>query len=356
MNVSVPCSQSACRPRHLALGALVIAVAGLSPGAAGAAAPASDGSAHCSATADLVLKGCRQAADADESIAQARCINLRSASARQDCRAEAQAVHGAAESACFSQRGARGTACGKLGEGRYDPGFDPAQFDADPSHPSNPNPYFPLATGYRWEFRGANEANTLEVVDQTKLDEGVRCLVLRDLVYADGQLAEATDDWVATGKDGSVWYCGEEVKEYEYFKGDHPRRRELVSIGGSFKHGRDGAKSGTLMLAKPTKGQAYREEFSLANAEDIAEVLSTTYSWGDDTELDRDVPRALAEALCSHDCVVTQNYSMLKTTDIERKYYARGIGVFVEVTLGEGLTTQLVSCNVDPRCATLPQP
>jgi hypothetical protein len=33
-------------------------------------------------------------------------------------------------------------------------------------------------------------------------------------------LKEATDDWSAAGCDGSTWYCGEEVKDYEVFEGD----------------------------------------------------------------------------------------------------------------------------------------
>jgi hypothetical protein len=39
---------------------------------------------------------------------------------------------------------------------------------------------------------------------------------------------------------------------------------------------------------------------------------------------------------------------------VARKYYAPGIGVFLEVEAGE--VNRLVGCNVDPRCATLPQP
>jgi hypothetical protein len=41
---------------------------------------------------------------------------------------------------------------------------------------------------------------------------------------------------------------------------------------------------------------------------------------------------------------------------IERKYYAPGIGVFLEVEPESGEVVRLVKCNVDPRCASLPQP
>ena len=38
----------------------------------------------------------------------------------------------------------------------------------------------------------------------------------------------------------------------------------------------------------------------------------------------------------------------------ERKYYAPGIGVFLETAPQTGEVIRLVKCNVDPRCAQLP--
>jgi hypothetical protein len=43
-------------------------------------------------------------------------------------------------------------------------------------------------------------------------------------------------------------------------------------------------------------------------------------------------------------------------TGFERKYYARGIGLFLEVNPEDGEIVQLVGCNVDPKCAALPAP
>jgi len=45
----------------------------------------------------------------------------------------------------------------------------------------------------------------------------------------------------------------------------------------------------------------------------------------------------------------------LEPGDFARKYYARGIGVFLEVE-SSGKVIQLVNCNFDPRCAALPSP
>lgn len=180
--------------------------------------------------------------------------------------------------------------------------------------------------------------------------------MIRDQVFKDGDLAENTDDWFALGKDGNVWYFGEEVKDFESFDGDTPRRPELVKVDGSFKWGRDGDKGGLFFRATPQAGVAYLEEFSLGNAEDVTEVLSTTYTFGSNPELDLFVPPALAGLLCAGDCVVTKNYSLLEPGVFARKYYARGIGAFLEVDPLKGKAVQLTSCSFDPRCATLPTP
>ena len=91
-----------------------------------------------------------------------------------------------------------------------------------------------------------------------------------------GILIEGTNDWFAQAKDGNVWYCGEETASFETFKGDRPKKPELVSIDGSFKAGRDGDKPGIIFLASPTVGSVYIEESSLGNAEDATEILSST--------------------------------------------------------------------------------
>src|SRR5215475_4205305 len=203
----------------------------------------------------------------------------------------------------------------------------------------------------RWK-----RVNTVEAVNETKLIAGVTCVVFRDLVTRNGDLAEATDDWYTPAKNGNVWYFGEEVKDFESFAGDDPRKPELVSIDGSFKAGRNGDKPGIIFLASPKKGDVYVEEASLNNAEDVTEILSTTYAFGSDPELDQSVPQQLAELLCSGDCVVTKNFSLLEPGIFARKYYALGIGVFLEVETDTGTVSQLTSCNFDAKCQNLPQP
>jgi len=310
----------------------------------------------CSDTARTLFAACKEEVADDALVQKAICINVSDADQRAQCLDELKAARVEDRELCTEQRGWRLDACPSLGKGRYDPDFSPALFD-DPKNPTNPNPYFPLTVGNRSEFHGTgNEVNVVEVVNETKLIAGVGCIVVRDVVTRNGDLHENTDDWYCHAKDGNTWYFGEEVKNYETFEGDDPRREELVSIDGSFKAGRDGAKPGIIFLASPAVGDVYIEEFSLGNAEDVTEILSTTYAFGADPVLDQGVPQPLADTLCAAgDCVVTTNFSLLEPGISARKYYARDIGVFLEVE-SEGEVVQLVDCNFDPRCQTLPTP
>jgi hypothetical protein len=310
----------------------------------------------CSATARLLHSACLAEANDDQLVAKAKCINLADPRERALCLSSIRQDRAEATRSCRERLDWRRAACTKLGESRYDPPFGPDRFDADFRQLSNPNPYFPLGIGHRWEYRGGTERNVVEVANETKLIDGVSCVVLRDLVYESGQLKEATDDWYAAGRDGSTWYCGEEVKDYASFDGDKPVRPELVSISGSFKHGRNGDKAGIIMPTQPRAGQVYLEEFSLGNAEDVSEVLSADYAHGQNGGLDSLVPRDLALRMCHRDCVVTKNYSLLEPGIFALKYYARGIGFFLETKPLEGKLLQLVACNFDPRCVALPTP
>lgn len=336
--------------------ALVIFLVPMRGGANGdVQANCSDKATCCSRTAHAVFRACENEVQDDYWIAVAICINLSDDAEQAQCSADAKASRREGNQLCREQRAGRRDACESLGEGPYDPGFDPASFDDDFASLTNPNPYFPLGIGHRWEYRGGTEHVTVKVLNQTKLIDGVTCIVVRDRVEDDGDLVEKTDDWFAQAKDGNTWYCGEEAKSFESFEGDDPMKPELVGNDGSFKAGRDGDKPGIIFPASPTPGYMYREEFSLGNAEDVTVILSTTYSFGSNPELDERVPQQLAELLCSSDdCVVTRNFSLLEPGITATKYYARGIGFFLE--LEEDIVIQLVNCNFDDRCKNLPKP
>lgn len=321
-----------------------------------AALPVQSADQVCSDTADTMYRACEAEVRDDRLVAAAICGNLADDDERQECLDELAEASAEGAQLCRDQLTARRTVCNVVGEDAYDPDFEPSSFLANFRRPSRMNRYFPLKVGYRWEYRGGSEVVRVEVLDRTRLIEGVRCVVVRDTVISKGKVIEDTFDWLAQAKDRGVWYCGEEVKDYETFPGDRPVLPELVSIDGSFKTGRDGAKPGLLFPPVPIVGQVYREEFSLGNAEDLAGVLTTSYGYGRTPELDRRVPWSLASRLCAGDCVVTNNYSPIEPGVLERKYYARGVGLFLTINLNTGERSQLVNCNVSPRCKGLPQP
>ena len=339
-----------------------------------------DGNRHgkrgvCSTTAKLALKACRAEAHDDLLVATANCINLSDRDDRRGCKREVRKENSDFLELCKEQFDARLDVCDLVGEGPYDPDFETDQFEP------GGNRYFPLTVGNEWKYKSEftdeegediTEIITVRVLDnedqpgtfatknigRSEDSDGVTCLVVNDLVEANGELIEDTDDWYTRNVEtGDVWYCGELARDFETFEDDSPPIPELVSIDGSFKPFRDGDKPGILVPERPHKRQAYRQEFSLGNAEDVAQVLSTDYVFGGETNtpksLDYLVPEALANRFCPDKdagCMVTRDFTPLEPDVEERKYRAPGIGVFLEVNVTEEVITELVECNVDSNC------
>jgi hypothetical protein len=291
----------------------------------------------------------------DNYVARAKCINLSDPARRETCFSTARETRNEARKECADQREARLEICKDLDEARYDPSFSPADFESDFHSLQHTNPYFPLTIGYRWDYDGDLETNTIESLDEIKLIEGVTCIVLKDKRYENGFLVEETDDWYGQRKNGTIEFCGEQVNNYETFAGDDPVRPERVSTDGQWKTGRNGDPSGTFLLGSPTVGDVHRQEFSPGDAEDTVYYLSISYGYGDDATLDQFVPRALVELFCSaHDCWVTAEKTGLEPGEVTRQYYARNIGFFLGLDVATGKIVQLVGCNFDPRCSMLP--
>ena len=309
----------------------------------------------CSATTRALFDACGDKAGSDASNARALCINLGKPVDRQDCFARAADAAGQGRKLCTEQRAARRELCAGLGEARYEPTWNPADFDADFHHPSLPNPWFPLTIGSHWKFAGSGEVITVDVLDKTKLIDGVTCVVVHDRVKKEGKVAEDTVDWYGQRRNGTVDYCGESSGSYSVFEGDVPVEPELVDVHGSWKKGRAGSLAGAQFLGAPFVGAVYRQEFSPNTAEDAARVVSVDYRYGRDPVLDRNVPRGLAELMCAAgNCVVISEFTPLDPGAIGLKYYAPVIGQFLEVDPATGDTVRLIECNVDPRCAALP--
>ncbi|MEZ4290334.1 MAG: hypothetical protein R3E53_07260 [Myxococcota bacterium] len=332
---------------------LILAIVPLTAAATTATAGGRDGRGGiCTRTAGLQKQACFAELADDYLTTQAACIN--DPENARDCLREARWAREEMQDECREQHEARREFCEEVGEAAYAPDLSPELFQ-DPRSPSRPNAWFPLEVGSHWVYEEDGERIEIEILDATKRVGEIDCIVYRDTVTSHGLLVEDTDDWFGLRTNGDVEYCGEEVKDYEYFGGDDPEEAELVSIEGRFKAGVELAKSGTAFLGTPVPGSHYRQEWDPGNAEDVGEVLSVDYAWGHDATLDELVPQALAELMCADgDCVVIADRSLLDPSAFERKYYARGVGKFLETKPEEGAFVPLVGCNVDPRCDALP--
>lgn len=339
---SLPANQELISRQNLTVGVMLLTLGALGATPAAPAVP-------CETSARLARKACTF--DAKDNLFETRaiCAHLSDTGERSECRSDAAAERQDSLRECDAVFQSRMDFCAMSAEDFYDPDFDKSMFTKTFD---NANPYFPIAVGNEWTFEGDGETVVVRVLPATKRVSKVTCVVVNDVVSDDeGRLIEDTDDWYAQARNGDVYYCGENAKDYEYFRGDNPQEAELVAIDGSFKHGTDLAKAGILMFASPEVGTTYRQEFALGDAEDGATILSTSYRYGHDPALDRLVPRDLADLLCDGDCLVTHDFNLLEPGSTELKYYAPGIGTFLEV--GGNEVVRLVSCNVDPRCEAL---
>jgi hypothetical protein len=210
----------------------------------------------------------------------------------------------------------------RLGEAAYAPRINPADF-VDRLD----NPFFPLRPGttlvYHKTGQDGTERDEITVTDRIQKIFGVNCTVVRDVVTAaDGKLVEDTDDYYAQDKKGNVWYFGESTKSFE--------NGNLVSLEGSWRAGMDGNQPGIIVEARPRVGDLYHQEYGLDIAEDLAEIVSLN---GEAT-----VPAAS----CHKSCIVTRETTAIEPGIVESKFYARGVGVVLEVTPSLGERVELV--------------
>ena len=177
------------------------------------------------------------------------------------------------------------------------------------------NPYFPLTPGTTFVYQGTSkdgetERDEVKATNQTKVIQGVTTTVVRDEVSVDGVVTELTFDWYAQDDNGTVWYFGEDSKEFP-----------SGSKAGSWEAGKNGAIRGIIMEANPKVGNTYRQEFAAGVAEDIAAVR--------DTDADVSVPYDTYD-----DALQTRDGSCIET-GFESKYYAPGVGLVLEVGRGK---------------------
>jgi hypothetical protein len=133
----------------------------------------------------------------------------------------------------------------------YQPSF------SDPTHITNP--FFPTSTLTQVVQLGeeAHEPARVEItlLPETRTIEWdgreVETVVRQFIAYSDGLVVEVALDFLAQADDGSVWYFGEDVFNYE--------DGIVADRDGTWLAGRDGP-AGMIMPAHPKVGDVYRPE------------------------------------------------------------------------------------------------
>jgi hypothetical protein len=189
------------------------------------------------------------------------------------------------------------------------------------------NPYWPQLPGMRVVYFEESDdeciVNEVRVTSRVKLDflgsyAGLVARVVLDLEWLDEDcdagrdvLLESTFDWYAQDNAGNIWYVGEDTTEYLY---DDDGKFLGTSKEGSWQAGTDGAVAGLIMLARPSPGAFYRQEFYEDVAEDAGKVIG----------VDRRVSTGLGNF---NHCIITKEWSPLSPGGVEHKYYCPNVGL-----------------------------
>jgi hypothetical protein len=166
-------------------------------------------------------------------------------------------------------------------------------------------------------FSEVSDPNTGEVI-KTRVESrvlpktdrvaGVEVTVVEDKAFNNGELVESTLDYFAQHRDGSVYYFGETVDEYEGGK--------IVSHEGQWLAGEGKNREGVFMPAQPTLGQVFEQEKAPGVAEDTSTIVAVDQS-------------VSTPAGSFKGCVKTEDFSPLDK-ETEFKYYCPGAGVVRE--------------------------
>ena len=287
----------------------------------------------CSASAQTQRLACEFDLRDDFFTTSAQCLD--SLAQDQACFSDAEDEFDEGIEECDDILEARLDLCESLDDATHDPEFgedfaaafvDPLQIGVSVA----PNPWFPLVVGNRWVYEGDGETVEVVVTGDTKLIDGVTCIVVIDTEIEDDVVVEITDDWYAQDTDGNVWYCGEISENFEEFDGDETDGPELVDIDGSWKAGRDGSEAGILLPLDPVPGDVFRQEFAQTDAEDVVEILAV------------DASETTPGGSCGGNCLLTRDFTPLEPDADENKYYVPGIGLIVEIALDSGDRVELV--------------
>jgi len=189
----------------------------------------------------------------------------------------------------------------------------PADFQAEVD-----NPFFPLSSiqtqVYEGEERDPETGETIEIrIESTVLPEtdvvaGIEVAVAQVKDFEDGELVESTLDYYAQHKDGTVYYLGELVDEYE--------DGQVVGHGGQWLAGEGDNQPGIFMPVDVRVGVEFEQERAPGVAEDRSKVVAVDQT-------------VTTPAGTFSSCIKTEDLDPLGDVT-EFKYYCSGVGLVRE--------------------------
>jgi hypothetical protein len=203
--------------------------------------------------------------------------------------------------------------------------FDPKNFAENSAQIDNP--WWPLQARTQFVYEGFTVENgeqiphriVFTVTDLVKVINGVRCRVIWDRDYSDGNIVETELAFFAQDKDGNVWHLGQYYELYDH---------------GEFLGGRawmvghaEGTRAGIMMQANPQEGSpSYSEGFAPA-----------PYYWSDFAQVSEMGQKNTVPYGSFDDVMVVNEWNEDDAEAIQVKYYARGLG---NIRVGWGGTDQ----------------
>ena len=139
---------------------------------------------------------------------------------------------------------------------------------------------------------------------------GIEVRVVEAKDFEDDELIELTLDYYAQGLDGTVYYVGEDVDDYE--------DGEVVGHSGEWLAGVDGNLPGIFMLPIPQVGDVFEQERAPSIAEDSSTVVAL--------DVEVSVPAGTFTG-----CMETEDIDPLADSGgTEHKFYCPGVGLVRE--------------------------
>lgn len=308
---------------------------------------------YCTQTARTLYRACYFDTLDDLNETRANCINIIDDEAREECFDTVQSNPWEGLGFCKDQKNARRDVCDSIGEQRYaDPLKDPVITFINPDDIGDgvdPNPYVNMTVGHTYVLRAGEdfeETVVVHVTDEVREAEGydgepVLCRVVVDAVMileededegtSEWIGEEVTDDYFAQDNTGIVYYCGEISRNFE--------DGYLNNLEGSFFSSVEYAKAGVLMRQAPAVGQVDRQEYAIAEAEDVVEYINLSAA----PELDEGGQNmndpsfgCVGDGITEGDCLKTLDTSALDPESTEFKYYRAGVGFVLAVSMEDG--------------------